>query len=155
MRSNESRNVHKKSNFFFYNFTILLFSISFLHASFVKERLKNEFLDTFKHACSNFPLVVDWHQNKLRSPGNKYVVFVFQKDSFSSKGLGDRFIGLIHAATIALRFNRTLLIKSENGLDKIFQPYYSPYHSLSASVSPDDPSVVLRRRRSWRYLLFV
>ena len=50
-------------------------------------------------------------------------------------------LGLINAASLALRFNRTLLIRSMNGFDKLFKPKYE--------VDPND--VVYRDPNDYTY----
>lgn len=85
--------------------------------------LRSRFEQQFNKTCSKYPFVQRYiHQ--LENPGDKYVVFVYHEQGLRNGGLGDRIGGLITATTIALRYNRTLLIESANDFGSLFRPYH-------------------------------
>lgn len=48
-------------------------------------------------------------------------MFVMQEHGLRNGGLGDRLAGLV---TFSVRFNRTLIIRSENNFHTLFRPYH-------------------------------
>jgi hypothetical protein len=90
--------------------------------SFVYDVLKPRFERDFRQYCLKFPFVQDYlHQ--LKHPSGRYVVFVFQQHHQLSGGFGDRLAGLVTAAALALRYNRTLIVHSQSDFFKLFRPY--------------------------------
>ena len=87
------------------------------------EYLKDMFTRDFHRTCDKYS-IVEQYINILRKPPNRYIVFVYSEEGLKNGGIGDRFGGLITATAIALRFNRTLLVESNDGMDMLFQPYF-------------------------------
>lgn len=87
------------------------------------EHLKEQFESTFHAQCDKYTFVQTWYRN-LEAPSDRFFVFVYSENGLRNGGFGDRYGGIVSAAASALRFNRTLLIESVNGFDKLFQPYY-------------------------------
>jgi hypothetical protein len=71
-----------------------------------------------------YPFVHQYFRNLEKPPTSKIVHFVFHEHGLRNGGFGDRIAGLITATAIALRFNRTLVIESANGFDRLFRPYH-------------------------------
>lgn len=47
-----------------------------------------------------------------------------QEQGLKNGGLGDRLAGIIASFTLALRFNRILVVQEYNGLHRLFKPYH-------------------------------
>jgi hypothetical protein len=92
--------------------------------SFVKDVLKPQFHKNFINSCTKYPFTQQF-SHKLKNPNGKVVVFVFQEPGHMNGGFGDRLAGLVTAAGLALRYNRTLIIRAQNDFSKLFQPYAS------------------------------
>lgn len=104
-------------------FFLIYLQMHVLHGKTYFEQLKNRFEASFQDRCHNYPFV-NQYLKRLADPGDRFVVFVWQEAGLQTGGLGDRLAGLITAATMALRFNRTLLIESNTGsFGTMFQPY--------------------------------
>lgn len=89
--------------------------------------LQAEFERNFHETCSKYRFVDNFVKN-MENPSDRFVVFVYHENGLKNGGLGDRLGGLISATMIALRLNRTLLIQSANGFDKLFRPYSNNSH---------------------------
>lgn len=87
------------------------------------ESIKNQFQQNFHNHCDKYSFVEKFVR-LLDHPADKYVVYVFDQPGLKNGGLGDRMAGLVAAISIALRFNRTLVIRSFSDLPKLFQPYH-------------------------------
>lgn len=85
--------------------------------------LQEEFEHTFHARCQKYPFV-QLFVDRLENPSDKFIMFVYQEPGLKNGGLGDRLAGLVSAMAIALRMNRTLLIRYSNGLDRLFRPYH-------------------------------
>jgi hypothetical protein len=94
-----------------------IYSFPYMH------QLREQFQYNFEARCSRYPFVQ--HHNSLlqQAQPQRFLVFVFQQAKLRNGGLGDRLAGLVTAISLALRFNRTLLIQSEGHLDALFRPY--------------------------------
>src|SRR6185312_9399043 len=88
-----------------------------------RDHLKHSFEHTFHKKCDKYPSVKRW-VDRLEYTDDRYITFVYQEPRFRNGGLGDRFGGLISAVAIAVRFNRTLLIKAENDVGKLLHPQH-------------------------------
>ena len=91
----------------------LLFLIASLFLSWSRALLnpyKLSFEKRFNQTCSKYPFVQKYWSS-IHQPKNKTVVFVFQEAGLNNCGLGDRLSGVLNAILLALRFDRTLLIK--------------------------------------------
>jgi hypothetical protein len=112
-----------------YRYLILLYLASLwitAHSfSYTYDVLRPRFHQQFVKSCSKYPFYHQYLSN-LEHPPGRFVVFVFQENKALSGGLGDRMAGLITAAGMAIRFNRTVIIRSQDGLDKLFRPYIPP-----------------------------
>jgi hypothetical protein len=93
--------------------------------SYVHDILKPQFYREFTQMCSKYPFYHNY-LNNLKYPPGRFVVFVFQEANLKTGGMGDRMAGLLTAAGMAIRYNRTLIIRSQNGLEKLFRPYIPP-----------------------------
>jgi hypothetical protein len=106
-------------------------------ASFLSTRFEKQ----FHRKCDKYPFV-QHHYAKLENPGERYINFVYQEPGLRNGGLGDRIGGLVSAAAIAMRFNRTLVIRSYNGLGELMRPYH-PHDS------GDNPKYNYKNLSSW------
>jgi hypothetical protein len=84
---------------------------------------KNSFEKTFHDRCDKYPFVGQYI-NKLEHSDERYFVFVYQENGLKNGGLGDKLGGLVSAAAMALRFNRTLILRSNNDMHEVFRPYH-------------------------------
>lgn len=87
------------------------------------EAAKAKFEAAFHERCEKYPFVQEYFK-KLENPGNRYLVFTYHENNFRNGGIGDRIGGMISAFAMAQRFNRTLIIRSENGFSDAFRPYH-------------------------------
>ncbi len=94
-----------------------------LSAFLFTDYLKTEFNRSFHKQCDKYPFVQRYF-DLLKHPDKKYIVFVFQDTRLKNGGIGDRFAGLLSAVSMALRFNRTLLIRSNIHFGYLFRPYH-------------------------------
>ncbi len=92
------------------SFVQLLFFVLLLVISPSKGSYKQRFEKQFNDTCRRYPFVEKYWSN-IHEPKNKTVVFVFHEAGLNNCGLGDRMSGVLTAILLALRFNRTLLIK--------------------------------------------
>ena len=76
--------------------------------------MRRSFVSSFQRSCMKYPFVQEYWSS-LEHPSGRHVVFVLQEPGLKNGGFGDRVGGLITAAMLALRFNRTLLVQSSNG----------------------------------------
>jgi hypothetical protein len=90
--------------------------------SYTYDVLRPKFYREFTQMCSKYPFYHNY-LNNLKYPPGRFVVFVFQEANLKTGGMGDRMAGLLTAAGMAIRYNRTLIIRSQNGLDKLFRPF--------------------------------
>jgi hypothetical protein len=100
--------------------------------------IRDSFHKTFHHKCSRYPFVEQFWKN-LDNPSSEFVEFVYHEAGLKNGGFGDRLGGLITAAAIALRLNRTLVIKSGNGFGDYFRPYHRPTHGYVSPASEIGP----------------
>lgn len=107
-----------------------------------------EFTKTFHDKCDSYPFVLQY-QKLLEKPSDKYVVFVFSENGQNKGGLGDRLGGMMTGIAIALRFNRTFLIESNNGFDRYFTPYYDDRRSIFSGKKRTDFSYNKKSWTSW------
>eukprot|EP00981_Chlorochromonas_danica_P001368 scaffold292_cov161-Ochromonas_danica.AAC.6 len=103
------------------------------------EHLRTQFNQTFYDRCGKYSLIRDYtkHLESGHLSRDRFVVFVFQEKGLSNGGLGDRFAGLITAMNFAIRFNRTLLVRSENQFGRLFTPFH-PLPEVRARLSYDN-----------------
>jgi len=108
--------------------------------------LRTRFEAAFTETCSKYPFVDRWVR-QLENPGNRYVVFVYHENGQRGTrgGFGDRISGLISAAGIALRTNRTLLIQTANNFGSLFRPYFPS----NLSTRNDKPSKYTWEQSRW------
>ena len=99
-------------------------NLDLLESSYTTEVLRPAFEKTFKDKCLKYPFVHQYWQNLENPPTRNIIHFVFHEHGLRNGGFGDRIAGLITATAMALRFNRTLVIESGNGFDKLFRPYH-------------------------------
>ena len=94
--------------------------------SYMSDVLRPAFEKSFNDKCNSnkYPFIEQHYKNLENPSSNKFVHFVFHENGLKNGGFGDRLAGLITAAAIAFRFNRTLLIESSNGFDQLFRPYH-------------------------------
>eukprot|EP00605_Chrysophyceae_sp_TOSAG23-4_P002970 GSChrysophyteH1.ASY1.ANO1.3272.1 assembled CDS len=109
---------------------ILILTASFTHGEEYMNMnpytraLRKRFEDSFLDKCLKYPFVKQW-ENLLEHTTDRYVTFIYHEPGLRNGGLGDRISGVINAVGLALRFNRTLLIESQNGFHELFQPFHS------------------------------
>lgn len=112
----------------FFILNILLSSISnytFVSTqTYTYDNLKPQFENNFESTCSKYDFVKS-HISRLSSQNSKYVVYHFHGDG-QHGGLGDRLANLVTATGFSIRFNRTLIVKSNHGFQKLFRPYIPP-----------------------------
>jgi hypothetical protein len=116
----------KSSSLVRFVFFIFLNS-QFIDSSYTTEVLKPAFEKSFHDRCTTekYPFVQKF-VDKLENPGDRFVHFVLHEHGFHNGGFGDRLAGLLTATAMALRFDRQLLIQSNNGFDELFEPYRPP-----------------------------
>lgn len=102
---------------------VLLVAFSSAYRFPYTQTLRDSFEQDFKEKCARFPFVQQFIE-KLENPGHRHLMFVYQEPGLRNGGLGDRLGGLLSAVTMALRFNRTLVIRNSNGFDQLFRPYH-------------------------------
>ncbi len=85
----------------------------------IRKRFENAFFDK----CPKYPFVKQW-EKQLENTGDRYVTFIYHEPGLRNGGLGDRLSGLVNAIALSLRFNRTLLIESQNNFHDLFRPYH-------------------------------
>ena len=104
---------------------LLLANIHVCFSSYTTEILRPRFEKAFTDRCTSekYPFIERYYRN-LENPNYRFVHFVFHEHGLHNGGFGDRISGLISATAIALRFNRTPLIESGNGFDRLFRPYH-------------------------------
>ena len=98
--------------------------------------IATEFQRSFNESCLKYDFVRKYI-NLLEYPNGRYVVFVMHEAGLKNGGLGDRIGGIVTAAAMSIRFNRTLLIKSSNGYDELFRPYHDPRSSIPMRTYKD------------------
>ena len=97
---------------------------------------KRAFERQFNQTCLKYPFVQKYWAS-IHQPKNKTVVFVFHEAGLNNCGLGDRLSGVLNAILLALRFDRTLLIKVRLTLHHPSSPFFHSYISSSkALISP-------------------
>lgn len=106
-------------------FTIIVFhlcaSLGGSLRSYV-EGLRDKFELSFHQQCGQFPFV-DHFTRLIQRPSGKFIRFAFTDPWFRIGGMGDRLAGLTTAVTLSVRFNRTLLLRSDEELFHYFRPY--------------------------------
>lgn len=96
---------------------------------------KEAFEKTFHDTCDKYPFVAEYLR-KLEHSDERYLVFVYQENGLRNGGLGDKLGGLVSAVTMALRFNRTLILRSHNDMHEVFRPYHpTDIHSPTPKYS--------------------
>jgi hypothetical protein len=96
--------------------------------SYVNDVLKPQFQRDFTKTCMKYPFALEFIK-RLKNPNGRSVVFVFQQPGLRNGGFGDRIAGLITATGLAMRYNRTLIIRAQNDFFKLFRPYTHPSSS--------------------------
>lgn len=116
-----------KSSALVHFFFCVFLKSQFIDASYTTEVLKPAFEKSFHDRCTieKYPFIKAF-TNKLENPGDRFVHFVLHEHGFRNGGFGDRLAGLLTATAMALRFDRQLLIQSNNGFDELFEPYSPP-----------------------------
>lgn len=109
------------------------------------ELMKMEFQNSFDTKCGKYSFI----EQLKNLNSSRHIVYQYDQHY----GLGDRFAGVITTFLIALRFNRTLTIKSASkvGLYKYFRPYnlkkessgvnYNHYDFNDNAYGPDEVHV--------------
>ena len=88
------------------------------------EHHKQAFEKSFHDRCDKYPFVQQY-VNKVEYTNERYLTFVYQESGLKNGGLGDKIGGLISAVAMALRFNRTLILRSaQNEMHEVFRPYH-------------------------------
>jgi len=88
------------------------------------EHHKQAFEKSFHDRCDKYPFVQQY-VNKLEYTNERYLTFVYQESGLKNGGLGDKIGGLISAVAMAVRFNRTLILRSaQNEMHEVFRPYH-------------------------------
>jgi hypothetical protein len=98
----------------------------------IEKLVRERFESSFNSSCSRYPFVDKYWRN-LASPSDQYVEFIFGDASAPRGycgGMGDRFAGIINAAAIAIRLQRTLIVTDDS--PSAFAKYFRPYQ-LQAS----------------------
>jgi hypothetical protein len=107
--------------------------------------LRKDFEDSFHRQCDKYPFV-DQFVHHLEHPGNRHLLFVYQEPGLRNGGLGDRFGGLLSAVALALRFNRTLVLRDFTGMHEVFRPYHPQHEQQQQQHQQQESS---RRRYGW------
>lgn len=63
----------------------------------------------------------------MENPNGRNFMFVIQEYNLRNGGWGDILAGLITSVELAIRFNRTLVIKSGQNIHQYFKPYHQIY----------------------------
>ncbi len=103
------------------------------------EHHKQAFEKSFHDRCDKYPFVQQY-VNKLEYTNERYLTFVYQESGLKNGGLGDKIGGLISAVAMALRFNRTLILRSaQNEMHEVFRPYHpTDIHSKTPKYAWDN-----------------
>ncbi len=104
-------------------FIVVAKCIDHLDDDYIELSSKN-FLKQFHSTCDKYPFVKKY-QDMLRSPPDKYLLFMYteEKDgTMVTGGFGDRLAGLVTAAAYSVRTNRTLIIHGDEPLKTYFGP---------------------------------
>lgn len=110
------------------------------------EVIQAQFHQNFEEKCvKRYPHLIQQYINKLETPNDRYIMFVFEEGGLKNGGLGDRLAGLISAVAMALRFNRTLLIRDSSGLSQHFRPYHP------TDIYEEEPRFLWDRYLSWSH----
>lgn len=107
--------------------------------------LVDDFEKRFHERCNKYPFVEKFVNITENPTTNRHVVFVFSEYHFKNGGLGDRLGGVINAVSIALRYNRQILISSDNDLHKFLRPY----HPTDIHKSQGDYLYTYKNWTSW------
>lgn len=91
--------------------------------------MRGEFLHNFQQRCMKYSFVEQYLQQFSSEsfkpkPHQRYLIFTYQDDNISSGGMGDRMGGIITAFLMAMRFNRTLIIKGPPAFTELFRPFH-------------------------------
>jgi hypothetical protein len=124
---------------------LVLLSLRTTDGQVTIEYLKEIFVKDFLRTCDRYPFVKQYI-DILRNPPNRFIVFVYSEEGLKNGGMGDRFGGLISATAIALRFNRTLLVEANDGMDSLFQPYFPVGGGMR---SANNHSVFSYKKSNW------
>eukprot|EP01039_Chlorochromonas_danica_P007515 gene7515-8312_t len=98
--------------------------------------LQNQFTQAFYDRCWKYSVFREYTRQLENGhlSNRRFVVFVFHQKRLRNGGLGDRLAGLISAMNFAIRFNRTLLVRSENKIGRLFSPFH-PLPEVRARLS--------------------
>ena len=89
------------------------------------KHMKSKFEKDFHQKCDKYPFVKRYVEMvEQNNEEGRFVTFVFNDINQVTGGMGDKLAGLTTAAAVALRFNRTLLIRSDNEVHRLFRPYH-------------------------------
>lgn len=120
------------------NTTRAVFIAGILCCSYALDLLKyhkEHFERTFHDRCDKYPFVSNYVR-KIESSDERYLTFVYQENGLKNGGLGDKIGGLVSAVAMAIRFNRTLIIRSQNDMHEVFRPYHpTDIHSETPKYS--------------------
>lgn len=89
--------------------------------------VRKKFEERFVDQCMSLPFV-HLFVHLQENPTNKFFRFAMTDPWFHIGGLGDRLAGLVNAVALSIRFNRTLLLRSDEALFEYFRPFQ--YHHL-------------------------
>jgi hypothetical protein len=87
------------------------------------ESIKQQFKKSFHDQCTKYPFV-EKYIDLMEHPNGRNFMFVIQEYNLRNGGWGDILAGLITSVELAIRFNRTLVIKSGNNIHQYFRPYH-------------------------------
>ena len=111
---NKGRHMSSMASFLRFLSLSSLLILPYLAAVAPETELEMSFTSSFMDSCMKYPFVQQYWDS-LERPTGRHIVFVLQEPGLKNGGFGDRVGGLLTAAMMALRFNRTLLVQSSNG----------------------------------------
>jgi hypothetical protein len=116
-------------------FTIIWLLSRLVQSSYTTEVLQPQFEKSFADRCTakKYPFLQQFFEVQNR-PTDRYIYFVLHEHGLETAGLGDRIAGLLTAASMAVIYDRKLVIESSSGFEELFAPR-NPDIAAGASVS--------------------
>lgn len=157
MRSQQPVRRHRFASSVLVYFIFFVFlNERFADSSYTFEVLKPAFEKSFHDRCTveKYPFIEKFIK-KLENPGDRFVHFVLHEHGFRNGGFGDRLAGLLTATAMALRFDRQILIQSNNGFDELFEPYHPTGIRANIEVAQLNSSSDVLHLQTWLLIYVV
>jgi hypothetical protein len=132
------------ASFFSYFYVVNANEGIIVDSNSVDLNLRDLFYYNFIQKCSKYNFITRFQQ-LLENPNGKYIIFTYHDKYLRNGGFGDRMGGLLTATALALKYNRTLIIKANNGMHDLFKPY----HPLEVNNSIEESTYSWKNWKSW------